>query len=302
MKSFFRIIGMVTIIAATAGCPDPDAGPGTKPGTAGAAPYRILAIGNSYSQDAMRYMRDILVKNGAASGDIDIVNAYVGGQSLRGHAIAAQYDLASYDRESFGARGAIAKSSNNKLKDIIAGSEWDYITLQQASADSGKPDTYQDDEIAYLLGFIKEHSANPAVKIGWHMTWAYAENYGDTAFDGYGRDQMAMYNAIIQTVQAKILPNAEFDFIIPAGTAVQNARAVYGDILNSDGTHLNDRGRFIAGAMWLRQIYGFGVNVFDSPYQALNGTTVTLDDMAVIEQCVEDAFNAPFEAEGRQEQ
>jgi hypothetical protein len=103
-----------------------------------------------------------------------------------------------------------------------------------------------------------------------------------------------MYNAITQTVQNKILSNSRFDFIIPSGTAIQNARTVYGDTLNSDGTHLNDRGRFIAAAMWLRQIFDFNVDVFDSPYQAMNGVILTLEDMAKIEKCVEDAFNDPF--------
>ena len=298
MKSYCKIFGIIGLVAAMAGCGDK----GADPDTVGAAPYRILAIGNSFSEDAMRYMRDILVKNGVVIRNIDIVNAYIGGQTLAGHATNAQSNWALYTRESFGTKGDITSINSVTLKAIIASNDWDYITLQQASGDSGKPATYKDTEIESLLDYIKEHSTNPNVKIGWHMTWAYAGTYDNSAFDGYGRNQTTMYNAIVQTVQDKIVPNDGFDFIIPSGTAIQNARTVYGDTLNSDGTHLNDTGRFIAGAMWLKKIYGMNVDVFTSPYQALNGYTITLDDIEKIKQCVQDACDAPFEVTDQQGQ
>ncbi|MCL2128057.1 MAG: DUF4886 domain-containing protein, partial [Treponema sp.] len=263
------------------------------PEPSGAAPYRILAIGNSYSMDALRYLRDMLVENNVADSDIVIVNAYIGGQTLAGHAVSAQNNTPDYTRQSFGTGGAVKTADNVTLKDIIASCEFDYITLQQASVDSGKPDTYKDSEIAYLIGFIKEHSTNPNVKIGWHMTWAYAGNYDNAAFDGYGRDQTAMYEAIAGTVQEKIAPNAEFEFIIPAGTAIQNARTGYGDTLDSDGTHLNDKGRFIAAAMWLKEIYGKDACVMDY-YFTLDGF-LSGADIANIQKCVDDAYAKPFE-------
>jgi hypothetical protein len=263
------------------------------PHTGGNAPYRILAIGNSYSQDSMRYMRDILIANGADNNDIVIVNAYVGGQNLAGHAANARSDSPAYERQSFGKRGEITSQYGVVLKDIITSSDWDYITLQQASVSSGKPDTYNDD-LTYLIQYVKENATNPAVKIGWHMTWAYQGTYADSSFDGYGKNQMTMYNAITDTVQAKIVPVPDFEFIIPTGTAVQNARTLYGDTLNSDGTHLNDRGRFIAATMWVLTIYNKDIGVFTSDYKALNNFTITLDDMAKIKKCVQDAFEHPF--------
>ncbi|MCL2128059.1 MAG: DUF4886 domain-containing protein, partial [Treponema sp.] len=244
----------------------------------------------------MTYLPDMLIKNGAAGKDIVIVNAYIGGQTLKGHAVGAQYELPTYERQSFGTGGAMTSAYGVKLIDIITSNYWDYISIQQGADQAGNSTEYRDEDIEYLLGYIKDHCPNPGVKVIFHMTWAYAANTTQTVFNTvYGGDQMAMYNMIVETVQDKILPNKGFEFIIPSGTAVQNARTVYGDTLNSDGYHLNDRGRFIAGAMWLRQIYGFNVDVFDSPYQALNGYTITLDDMAVIAQCAEDAFDHPFD-------
>ena len=262
----------------------------------GAANYRILSIGASFTRDAMTYLRDMLVQNGVNNEDILIVNAYIGGQTLQGHASNARNNTAAYTRQSFGTRGAMTTTHSVRLIDLVTSSEWDYISFQQGADRAGDPAYYRNEDIEFLLEYVKEHCPNPDVKIMFHMTWAYAANSTQSVFiNTYNRDQMLMYNAIINTAQSIILPNEGFDFILPSGTAIQNARNVFGDFLNSDGYHLNDRGRFIAGAMWLRQIYSLSVDVFDAPYQAQNNVTLTLDDIAKIDKCVQDAFDYPFE-------
>jgi len=261
--------------------------------------YRILAIGNSFSEDAMRYMLDILVKNGAVPDDVSIINAYIGGQDLAGHASNAVRNAPAYTRQSFGFNGAMTTTSDVTLLSLVKEKDWDYITLQQASHHSGNPDTF-DPYVADLIKYVKDNCTNPKVKIGWHMTWAYAQDSTHSGFPYYENNQMTMYNAIINTVQTKIQPVADFDFIIPVGTAIQNARTtdLFGDNLCSDGYHLNDFGRFIAGAMWIKKIYGFNTDVFDS-YQALNNFNLTIDHIITIKQCVDDAFSNPFEVTSR---
>jgi hypothetical protein len=301
MKSCFGIFGTIACAAiigfSMTACPNDDGKDDKSKPVSG---YRILAIGNSYSQDAMRYIRDILVKNGVDNSNIDTVNAYIGGCTLQTHANNARSDSPAYERQTFRLGGNLVYPSSwdNKLKDIITSNDWDVITLQQASVYSGKPDTYNSD-LTELIAYVKQHATNPNVKLGWHMTWAYAGSYGDSSFDGYGKDQMTMYNAIVSTVPDKIKLKSEggdFDFIIPSGTAVQNGRTTtWGDNLNSDGTHLNDRGRFIAAAAWVRTIYNKGVaGIFTSTFTALNGYNLTSDDMARIEKCVKDAADHPF--------
>jgi len=261
--------------------------------TRGAKPYRILSIGNSFSQDAMRYMLDILVKNSVSADNVLIVNAYIGGMDLQGHAGNAVSNSLAYIRQSFGYNGAMTTTSGVTLKSIVEENDWDYITLQQASHHSGNPLTY-DPYVDNLITFIKANATNPEVKIGWHMTWAYAQDSTHSGFPYYGSNQMTMYNAIINAAQTKVV--GKFDFIIPAGTAVQNARTttLFGDRLCSDGYHLNDFGRFIAGAMWIKQIYGLNVDVFDS-YQAMNKYNLTRNHIMAIKKCVDDAFAKPFE-------
>ena len=88
------------------------------------------------------------------------------------------------------------------------------------------------------------------VEFLWNMTWAYQQDSGHANFNLYNHDQMTMYNAILNAVQTKVVPNERFKYIIPNGTAVQNARtSVVGDTLCRDVyCHLTyDFGRYIAG-------------------------------------------------------
>ena len=298
--SFAGIFALaVAMLFIATGCPDED--PNLNTTFKGAAPYRILSVGASFTRDAMTYLRDMLIANGVADNDIDIVNGYVGGQTLAKHVISLKFDMPTYERQSFGKKGSMSIINNARLSEIIASNNWDYISIQQGADQAGNLDAYNDEDIDFLLNYVKENCPNPDVIIAFHQTWAYAANTTQSVFNTlYGGNQLSMYNIIMETVQDKILPRVNdpegvFDFIIPSGTAIQNARTVFGDTLNSDGYHLNDKGRFIAGAMWLKQIYGKSVNVFDSPYKALNGYTISLEDIGIIAQCVQDAFDHPFQ-------
>ena len=64
------------------------------------------------------------------------------------------------------------------------------------------------------------------------MTWAYQADSTHSGFNNYGKDQMTMYNAIVNAAQTKIVTNDNIEIIIPVGTAVQNVRTSYiGDTL-----------------------------------------------------------------------
>ena len=55
--------------------------------------YKILAIGNSFSQDATAYLHDIAAAGGT---DTKIVNLYIGGCSLKTHWENAENDHKNY--------------------------------------------------------------------------------------------------------------------------------------------------------------------------------------------------------------
>ena len=98
------------------------------------------------------------------------------------------------------------------------------------------------------------------------MTWAYQQDSTKKEFANYNKDQMTMYNAIIDATESTILTNSSIAGVIPGGTAVQNARTSYvGDTLTRDGYHLSrPQGRYVAACTWLEAV--LGVNPMGNTY------------------------------------
>ena len=232
---------------------------------------KILAIGNSYSRDAMgnssAYLFHLLKQSGIGGGindSIKVVNAFVPDCTLNMHATYAASSQAVYARQHFNQNGMVS-SSGRTLYQLIKEDDWDIITLQQGSALSGFPASYNSD-LTYLIDYVNTHATNPNYRLGWHMTWAYVQAFIDLnlprTVEGYYVNygtQRLMYEAICSTVQSEIATKAAFDFIIPTGTAIQNARWRSGEVFNSDGTHLNSDGAIVASTMWFKTITGMDI-------------------------------------------
>ena len=196
---------------------------------------KILAIGNSFSVDAMEYLYQILADLGYE--DITLGNLYVAGCSLERHAYNLDSSRAEYTyyRNTTGEWNST--SSQTPFVALRAG-DWDYITLQQASPSSGLANTY-DPYLDKIIDYVQEYC--PQSKIVWHMTWAYQSDSTHSGFASYSSDQMTMYNAILDAVNKKVLTKPEISSVIPSGTAVQNMRTSYvGDILTRDGYHMDN--------------------------------------------------------------
>ncbi len=208
---------------------------------------KILAIGNSFSEDATRYLYDILQDGGME--DIRIGNLYVPGCSLEQHVGYARGEERAYTYFK-NTDGNWTAREGAAMAEALADEPWDWITMQQCSALSGKSGSYTP-WLSALFAYVRAR-AGAGTRYAWHMTWAYQQGSDHPAFPDYGRDQMTMYRAICAAVQAHIVPDTRFERILPAGTAVQNARAGFaGDTLTRDGYHLSlGAGRYLAGLTW----------------------------------------------------
>ena len=200
---------------------------------------RILMIGNSFSEDTMTY-----AAVAAASAGVELYGAslYVGGCSLSQHLDFIAKGEAPYVLQVF--QGTEPKQSNSgfTLEAALRHTEWDVITFQQVSGQSGLAETYGllDD----LYSYVTERISYP-VRYAWNMTWAYQSDSHHGCFAHYGNDQAAMYRAILHAVDQKIRPRGLP--VIPCGVAVQKARAALGDCLTRDGFHLSlTAGRYTA--------------------------------------------------------
>ena len=207
---------------------------------------KILAIGNSFSQDAAAYLHDLAACGGR---DAQIVNLYIGGCSLQTHWENARTDAPAYAYELNGRDASRTVSIRQALEE----EDWDAVTLQQASRDSGLPDTYFP-YLAELSDYVETYA--PGAARWLHQTWAYETDSPHNAFARYDRDQSVMYRALSaaygQAARRLRLP------LIPCGDVIQALRetpafdyARGGPSLCRDGFHLHlDYGRYAAAAVW----------------------------------------------------
>ena len=221
---------------------------------------KVLAIGNSFSEDAVEEHLSQLAQ--AEGLTVVIGNMYIGGCSLERHVNNLRGNLPEYRYRKFDPKGSMKEINGYTLEKVLAEEDWDYISVQQVSSFSGMPETYSP-WLPELVDFVKARV--PGAEIMFHMTWAYAPNSDHGAFVNYGKDQMKMYNAIVSAVWQEA-PKVGIDLIIPSGTAIQNARTSFlGNDLTRDGYHLKRHiGRYSAACTGLEAV--LGVNPVGNSY------------------------------------
>lgn len=249
---------------------------------------RILAIGNSFSDDAMEYLWHVLQDAGYTS--IKLGNLYIPGCTLETHAGNIESGAGAYTYR-INTAGTWQNIDNFSSVDAIKSDEWDYISMQQASGSSGMADRYE----PYLTTLVRKVTEYcPGAELMWHMTWAYQGNSTHSEFANYNKDQMTMYNAILNAVQTKVNAHPEFKIVIPCGTAIQNLRtSLYGDNLTRDGYHLEySAGRYAAALMWAKQITGCDIDAISWKPEGYIYTKAKVD---AIKEAVNNAYEKPYE-------
>lgn len=214
---------------------------------------RILAIGNSFSEDAVEsYLSDICRSEGY---NVVIGNLYIAGCSIDTHCNNMRDNTPAYRFRLIDTGGKIREQKNVRLRDALRSQRWDYITFQQASQYSGLYDSYN--RLPELLSAVRAATGSRPV-FGFHMTWAYAADTRHAGFANYGSNQLRMYHDIVSTCRRVMDDNPQLKFVIPCGTAVQNARTAIlaGDDLTRDGYHLDTGiGRYVASCTWFAAIF-----------------------------------------------
>lgn len=216
---------------------------------------RILAIGNSFSQDAVeQYLWNLF---NAAGKKVIIGDLYIGGCSLETH-----YNNSQSDAEEYYYR-KIVDGQKTETRASLAGGltdeKWDYVSFQQVSGLSGQADTYEP-YLGNLITYVRGKVGDKATFL-LHQTWAYASSSDHADFPKYDKNQMTMYNAIMSAGQAAMTAHSELKAVVPCGTAIQNGRTTWlGDTFNRDGYHLEvTYGRFTAACTWYETISGESV-------------------------------------------
>jgi len=230
------------------------------------AVIKVLAIGNSFSEDAIEnYLYELAAMEGIP---IQIGNLYIGGASLELHWKNAREDKPSYSFREIDIDGNKKTTPNSSLAEAIQSEDWDYISFQQVSSLSGVYGSYAP-YLPQLMAYVTMHATNPNVKFIIHQTWAYAHESDHEGFSNYGRSQEKMYIALVETYR-RIFEEYNFDLLVPTGTAIQNGRnTVIGDNFTRDGFHLDmTLGRYTAACTWFEALTGR--SVVGNPYHPEN--------------------------------
>ena len=250
-------------------------------------PLRILAIGNSFSDDGMEHLAEILVGEGYT--DFILGNLYIGGCSMDGH--KARIDSGAKDYSFRTNTGNGWTTVQESIQYGLDYADWQIVTIQQVSGYSGIPESYGN--MQYIIDYVRDR-VDPFVKIYFHMTWAYQSTSGHGDFAKYNRNQMTMYNAITSTVQTLVVGNWNIEGYIPSGTAIQNLRTSYlGDNLTRDGYHLSyDIGRYTAALTWYKALTGADITDLTTVPRAYSYISQYLP---AIKEAVNNAIEKPFE-------
>lgn len=213
---------------------------------------KILAIGNSFSQDAVeQYLHELAEAEGIST---IIGNMFIGGCSLERHVKNARNNAPAYAYRKISTDGKKREKSKTSLEMALKDEDWDYVSLQQVSSFSGMYETYEP-SLPELIEYVKARLPKKT-KLMLHQTWAYASASNHGGFKNYNCDQLTMYQAIAETVKKAAKAN-KIKIVIPSGTAIQNARTSFiGDHLNRDGYHLDVKvGRYTAACTWFERIF-----------------------------------------------
>jgi len=216
--------------------------------TKGRVIMKILSIGNSFSQDAQRYLYGIAKHNG---DDIKNINLYIGGCPLHTHFKNITNNASEY---AFEYKGNIDTGIKVSILEALQSDMWDYITLQQASNRSFQIDSYTP-YIERLAEYCRYHA--PKAKILLHQTWGYETGSNIIAkfassFDCYESMQTKICECYAEA--AKLI-NA--DGIIPCGETMRRMLELGAEKIHRDGYHADyGFGRYAQALTWYGMLFG----------------------------------------------
>jgi len=238
----------------------------------------VLSIGNSFSQDAQRYLHSIARADGV---ELNCFNLYIGGCPISTHYRNMMGNNKAYMLQVNGHPTGF----NVTMEEALLNRNWDVITIQQASHESNDYETYQP-YLNTLVEYVRE--CCPKAKIVVHQTWAYeqdspklTEKMGYTDCKEMLRDICVAYENAAKDINA--------DFTIPSGELLGCMLDRGIPCVHRDTYHLKyGLGRYAVGLLWYAMLTGNDISAntfcdFDEE--------VTDKEIAIIKEVVKDIAN-----------
>lgn len=219
---------------------------------------KILAIGNSFSDDAMRYLQKLGIHQGRT---MKCVNLMIPGCSLRQHYLNILDDERKYRFMFNGEFTGIYVSVREALKS----DDWDAVVLHQASPNSFDYDTFTP-YLDVLADYVRKYS--PKSRLYVNETWCYEQGSQRLADLGFRKSEEMLHG--IRCAYRKAAKSIDAAGLIPSGEAMYLLSAT--DRVHRDTYHASfGVGRFVVAATWYMALTGemlegsFSMFPFDEP-------------------------------------
>lgn len=210
---------------------------------------KILFIGSSFGVDTINYVGDI-----AHSYNFNIVigNLYVGASGIKDYITFYESDRKiSYYK--WGLNATVWENGTSTVREALSDEAWDFVVIQNGAYQSADESTYWDQDekgnitknyVSLFADIIDRCCLFSHPVICFNMTWAYSVYHTLSSSQGskdkwlsFGinqkQRQLGMYTELCRLAQKVLQHCPKVKFVIPSGTAVQNAR---GTSLRTDTT------------------------------------------------------------------
>ena len=225
---------------------------------------RVLAIGNSFSNDAFHYAEQIAAEFGYKT---EFLSLYQSGCYISKHLDNYNNKTAAYTiyRNGVQVRGSVT------MNQILDECDYDYITIQQGSARSNKWSYYYSESNPYIVdlyNILKAEQPNAEFLI--HQTWGYspaeAQANGHTGSLDHFTAIEDCYNKAAELLDLPIAKSGkavqlakDYGYLADGRADLGVENAAYSD----EYCHLTDKGDFIAGCVLVESIFGVDVRAKD---------------------------------------
>lgn len=207
---------------------------------------QILSIGNSFSQDAHRYLHQIAVAGGE---EISAFNLMIGGCSLSRH----YRNMLTRDRAyTLGMNGQNTGFSVS-MEEALLNRDWDVVTVQQVSGQAPQFETYEP-YLSQICEYVRK--CVPKAKLALHQTWGYAPD-SERLTVGMGYSTHAEMFRDVKNAYQKAAETVKADFMIPSGETMCRLVECGTENVHRDPIHAGlGLGRYALGLTWYGTLTG----------------------------------------------
>lgn len=184
---------------------------------------KVLCIGSSFGQDSVAYAPYIM-ENIAPWMSVTFGIAYKGSASIDWYNTNFDDTTQQITYSKRTPHGTSYVNTSKNLKEILSDEPWDIVMINQSAVSGGVPASYANVN-AYLdkiVAYCSETNSHP-VRLGYVMPQA-----------AINRNITYTYSDMVDCVQS-VMETTPIEFVVPCGTAIENARGTSLDSLGDYG-------------------------------------------------------------------